>query len=165
MSATCKKQSFHVNQSQCHIRWDNSLTPVLTVESGSEISLDMKDGSNNQIHANSTIQDVIDFDTNIADPAFGPVYVNGAEPGDVLKVEFLDLKCGTSGWTAVMEGFGVLAEDFPEPQLKLWDLSEEQQAKGYAVFKKGIHIPLRPFLGVVGVAPAEDGEFLTVVPL
>jgi acetamidase/formamidase len=56
-------------------------------------------------------------------------------------------------------------KDFPDPYLKIWDLSPAQVGKGYAVLKEGIHIPIRPFLGVVGVAPGDAGEFSTIPPL
>ena len=90
------------------------------------------------------------------------MHVNGATPGDVLKVEFLDLKTADYGWTAVFEGsvgFGLLADEFPDPALKIWDL-KTHRPEGYAVFKEGIHVPIRPFLGVVGVAREEVSVFL-----
>ncbi|RDW72856.1 putative acetamidase formamidase protein [Coleophoma cylindrospora] len=164
MAATCKAHSFHVNSSQKQFKWNNAVTPILTVDSGAEISFDLADGGNNQITDKSTVADVENFQNDLADPIYGPIYVNGSEPGDVLKVEFLDLQCAPYAWTAILKGYGVLAEDFPEPYLKIWDLSPEQQAKGYAVFKEGIHVPLRPFLGVVGVAPAEPGDHDTIPP-
>jgi acetamidase/formamidase len=105
------------------------------------------------------------FKSDFADPIFGPIFVNGSKPGDVLKVEFLDLQCSLYGWTAILKGFGIIAEDFPDPYLKIWDLSPAQVEKGYAVLKEGIQIPIRPFLGVVGVAPGEAGEFSTIPPL
>jgi acetamidase/formamidase len=111
------------------------------------------------------VEDVINFKSDFANLIFGPIFVNGSEPGDVLKVEFLDLQCASYGWTAILKGFGIIAEDFPDPYLKIWDLSQVQVEKGYAVLKEGIHIPIRPFLGVVGVAPGEAGEFSTIPPL
>lgn len=61
----------------------------------------------------------------------------------------------------ILKGFGVFADEFPDPYLKIWDLTSME---GYAVLKKGVHVPVRPFLGVVGVAPAEEGE-LSTIPL
>ncbi len=113
-----------------------------------------------------------DFDFAQTDPAFGPVAVSGAEPGDVLEVEFLELVPAAYGWTAVFPGFGLLADEFPEPALKIWDLTEDfggssvgRQPRKRAVFKEGISVPIRPFLGVVGIAPAELGDFSTIPPL
>jgi acetamidase/formamidase len=158
--------AFHIPKSHIHLKWDNSLKPVLTVSSPSTISFDLLDGGHNQVTATSTVADVSNFNLEIANPASGPVYVNGAEPGDVLKIEFLDLKTADYGWTAIPPGnfgFGLLADEFPDPALKIWDL-KTHAGEGYTVFKEGIHIPVKPFLGVVGVAHEEKGEFSTVPP-
>ncbi|KAF8853376.1 Acetamidase/Formamidase [Acephala macrosclerotiorum] len=161
--------SFHVskdNKSSVHLKWDNSLPPTLTVDSGSEILFDLLDGGYNQFTSTSTAADVPNFQLALGDPAIGPVFVNGAEPGDVLKVEFLDLKTADFGWTAVFPsslGFGLLHEEFPDPALKIWDL-KTHASEGYAIFKEGIHIPIHTFLGVVGLAHAEAGQFSTIPP-
>ena len=158
--------SFHVSRAEVHLKWDNALKPVLTVDSGTEVSFDLLDGGYNQFTATSTAADVPNFNLALGDPAFGPVYVNGAEPGDVLKIEFLDLETATYGWTAILPGsfgFGLLADEFPEPALKIWDL-ETHTKRGYAVFKEGIHIPIQPFLGVVGLAHEQKGQFSTIPP-
>jgi acetamidase/formamidase len=158
--------SFHVSRSQVHLNWDNALKPELTVDSGTEITFDLLDGGYNQFTPTSTDADVPNFDIALGDPAFGPVYVNGAEAGDVLKIEFLDLETASYGWTAILPGsfgFGLLADEFSEPAVKIWDL-ETHKEKGYAVFKEGIHIPIRPFLGVVGLAHEEKGQFSTIPP-
>ncbi|MCB2792195.1 acetamidase/formamidase family protein, partial [Listeria monocytogenes] len=77
---------------------------------------------------------------DLADPAFGPVYVRDAEPGDALKIEILALEPGDWGWPAVVPGFGLLADDFTEPDLKIWRFNPEA---GYAELKKGVRVPLR----------------------
>jgi len=158
--------TFHVPRTHAHLKWDNSLKPVFSVDSGTEVTFDLLDGGYNQFTETSTVADVPNFNIELPDPAIGPIYVNSAEPGDVLKVEFLDLQTASYGWTAVFPGsigFGLLADEFPEPALKIWDL-ETHRKEGYAVFKEGIHIPLRPFLGVVGLAHEEDGQFSTIPP-
>lgn len=165
--------SFHVPLSKAHLRWNNALPPALTVPSGAEISFDLKDGANNQIRPDNEATCFSTFDRDLVDPAFGPVYVEGAEPGDVLKVEILSLATADYGWTAVFTGFGLLSDDFPDEQhVKIWDLSGKSLLPGItgangprrAVFKPGISVPYRPFLGVVGIAPAEQGEFSTIPP-
>lgn len=159
---TSKGHSFHVHRGHVHLKWNNAIAPILTVDSGAEVSFDLLDGGHNQFTPESTAADVPNFNLALADPAIGPVYVNGAEPGDVLKIDFLSLETAEYGWTAIMPAFGLLEAEFPEPQLKIWDLSDK--SKNYAVFKAGIHIPLRPFLGVVGIAPETKGEFSTIPP-
>jgi acetamidase/formamidase len=158
--------SFHVSKHSSHLKWDNTLKPVLTAESGTTISFDLLDGGNNQFTASSTTKDIATFDLTIADPAIGPVFIKSALPGDVLKIEFLDLQTASFGWTAIFPSslnFGLLADEFPNPRLKIWDL-ETHKKEGYTVFKEGIHIPITPFLGVVGVAREEKGEWSTIPP-
>lgn len=90
----------------------------------------------------------------------------GAEPGDVLKIDFLKLEPASYGWTAILPGalnFGLLADEYAQAALKIWDL-ETHRAEGYTVFKEGIHVPLKPFLGVVGVAHEAAGQFSTIPP-
>lgn len=89
--------------------------------------------------------------------------MEGAEPGDVLAIEFLELETASFGWTAIFPGFGLLSDEFPDAQLKIWDL-QSCKDKGYTEFKRGIHVPIKPFLGVVGVAPEAEGEFSTIPP-
>jgi len=156
--------SFHVNRSQHHLKWSKSVPPALTVDSGATVTFDTVDGSNGQITSTSTVEAVSKFDIALADPVFGPVYVRGAEPGDALEVEVLDLQTADWGWTAIVPGFGLLGDEFAEPQLKIWPLPKTADGL-YATFKDGIRIPLRPFLGEMGVAPGEDGEFSTIPPL
>lgn len=164
--------SFHVPISKAHLKWSNALSPVLTVPSGAEISFDLKDGGNNQIRLDNVATCFSEFDLALVDPAFGPVYVEGGEPGDVLKVEIQDLVTADYGWTAIFHGFGLLADDFPEQHVKIWDLTGKSLLPGTtgangprrAVFRPGISVPVRPFLGVLGIAPAEQGEFSTIPP-
>jgi acetamidase/formamidase len=154
--------SLHVNRRQSHLKWSKAIDPVLNVDSGAVVTFDALDASNGQVSQSTSAEDVSKFDIDLADPVYGPVYVNGAEPGDALEVEILDLKTADWGWTAVMPGFGLLADEFHEPEIKIWQLSAD---KPYATFKEGIRIPLRPFLGEMGVAPEADGEFSTIPPL
>ncbi|KAB5535284.1 hypothetical protein GE09DRAFT_1063345 [Coniochaeta sp. 2T2.1] len=180
--------SFHIHPANSHLKWSNSLTPALTVASGSTVTFDLLDGGHNQIRPDNASTALRDFDFSMTDPAFGPVFVEGAEPGDVLKVEFLSLEPGDYGWTAVFPGFGLLADDEDikavTPSLKIWDLTREGTVKSggggrrLAVFKDGtggeggkggggggkIAVPVRPFLGVCGVAPKEHGELSTIPP-
>lgn len=152
-----------VKRSQTHLAWDNSIPPVITVDSGDVVTFSCVDASNSQITASSTVEAVHNFNFSLLDQVNGPVYIRSASPGDVLEIEILDTECGTWGWTALIPGFGLLADEFPEPQLKIWDLDMK---KGYTWFDeaKGIKIPLKTFPGELGVAPGEKGAFSTIPP-
>ena len=73
----------------------------------------------------------------------------GAEPGDILTVEVLDIRTQGWGWSAVLPGFGLLPEDFPDAYLKIFDLINGD----YTPFKDDIAIPIEPFFGTMGVSP------------
>ncbi|KAL7795109.1 hypothetical protein V8C37DRAFT_409040 [Trichoderma ceciliae] len=143
--------------------------PLLTIDSGAEVSFDNTHAGFLKLTKHSTAADIATL--NMKSPADleklmgplyvdGPVYVNDAEPGDILKVEILELQTGTWGWTAVLPGMGLLQDEIPGPHLMTFDLPEGQY---YAVFKPGIHIPCQPFYGTMGVAPAE-GELYVLYP-
>jgi len=83
-------------------------------------------------------------------PLAGPVAVEGAEPGDTLAVEILDIHVRGWGWTAILPGFGLLADDFTEPYLRIFDLSLGDRM----YFRDDIVIPLEPFFGTMGVCPS-----------
>lgn len=103
------------------------------------------------------------------------MYVSSALPGDTLQIEVLEVEVAEWGWTGIIPGFGLLADKFPDPALKIWTLNrtssgaqttDSPSGYGYAWFdeKKGIKIPLKPFAGEMGVAPAEKGAFPTIPP-
>jgi acetamidase/formamidase len=89
----------------------------------------------------------------------GPIFVEGAEPGDVLQIDVLEVAQQGWGWSSVITGLGFLKERFSEPYLFHWQLDGAvSRSLAPAV------VPLRPFCGVMGLAPAEDGEFRTRPP-
>jgi acetamidase/formamidase len=112
-----------------------------------------------QLTPKSTSRDLNDLDQEKLYPLAGPVYVNGAEPGDALVLDILDVKIDHFGWTAIIPGLGLLTE-FKRPYLYKWELND----KKYAHFEKGIKVPIRPFCGVLGVAPAKVGSFDVMPP-
>lgn len=155
-------RTVHIHSHQQHLKWKRDIPPVLTINSGDTINIDSQDCSNGVITKDSTKDILRGCDLAKFDPAYGPVYVKDAEPGDVLKVEILSIKLSDWGWTAILPGFGLLAEDFLEPVLKIWKIEE---GLDYVKFKDGVHIRKRPFLGIMGVAPGVEGEFSTIPPL
>lgn len=149
----------HVRRDQFHLAWDRSIPPAATIDSGDLVSIDALDAAGGQLTADSTLADLLALDFARVDQVNGPIAVEGAHPGDTLEVEILEVTPAGWGWTANIPGFGLLAADFPEAVLKLWTLNGD-----VAEFAPGIHIPLAPFCGEMGVAPAEPGAHSTIPP-
>ena len=148
-----------LSQEHTHCRWDNSLTPLLRVEPGDVVQLETREASDKQIRPGSTVDILNQLDFSVIHPLTGPVEIVGAEPGDTLEVEILDIQPMEWGWTGIIPGFSLLASEFTEPYLKVWELQGD-----HAYFQPNIRIPLEPFCGVMGVAPTEAGSLDTIPP-
>ena len=96
-------------------------------------------------------------------PVTGPVYIDGAQPGDAIKVTLLEFGPSGWGWTANIPGFGLLADQFKDSALNIWKYDVASMAP--AMFGlSGVRIPLKPFCGTIGLAPAEAGQHSVVPP-
>jgi acetamidase/formamidase len=155
-------RTIHVHREQWHLAWDHSIPPIATIPSGETVSFDLLDASCGQIAEHSTVEAIRGLDFARVDQVNGPIYIEGAAPGDSVEVEFLDLQPAGWGWTAIIPGFGLLADEFPEPALKIWRL--EGGAEGWADFAPGIRIPVAPFCGEIGLAPGKPGAHSTIPP-
>lgn len=151
--------SLHVLRTQIHLGWSRDHEPLLTVGSGAEVSFETEDASGGQLGPGSTHVSVTEMDFGRVNPVCGPVLVEGAHPGDVLQVDILAVEPGTHGWTALIPGFGLLADRFPDPWLKVWELEGAA-----ARLNERVRVPLQPFCGVLGVAPAEPGLHSVIPP-
>jgi len=149
----------HVGREQFHLSWDRSIPPIATVASGAIVEIDALDASCGQITADSTVEDLAGLDFSRVDQVNGPIYVEGAEPGGTLEVELLAFEPADWGWTAAIPGFGLLADDFEDAGLRITRLDGRE-----AEFLPGVRIPLAPFCGELGVAPAGDGPHSTIPP-
>ena len=152
---------YSLNADQTHSRWSSTIEPLLKVESGSVIEVATEEASDQQLNPESTVEDIKNLSFDPIHPLTGPVYVNDAEPGDMLKVTLHKVELGDWGWTGIIPGFGFLPDEFDEPYLKTFTFDENAQT---AAFSDSIHIPLDPFPGVMGVAPATDSMLSTVPP-
>jgi acetamidase/formamidase len=151
---------YELSSDQTHNRWSSAIEPVLTVPSGSVIKVGTEEASDQQLNVNSTLEDLANLSFDPIHPLTGPVYVENAQPGDVLKVTLHKIEMGDWGWTAIVPGFGFLADEFTEPYLKTFELGKDKKT---AKFSDNIEIPLRPFPGVMGVAPNTE-EMLSTIP-
>lgn len=142
-----------------HSHWDRTLSPVLEINPGKEISFDLPDASNGEVTPASTVEQIGQLDFRKMDPLIGPVWVSGAEPGDALEIEILEIKPKEFGWTAILPNFGLLADQFTDPRLVIWDVDGRDEIDVF-----GAKFKLSPMLGCVGVAPGQNGQFASVTP-
>jgi len=142
-----------------HSVWDRSLEPRQRIEAGDEVQIECVDASGSQVQPGMTTEEYLRIDRTKIHALTGPIWVEGAEPGDVLEIDVLATRHAGWGWSSVVEGLGFLKERFREPYLFHWQLDgESTRSLAPAV------VPVRPFLGVMGVARADDGAFRTRPP-
>jgi formamidase len=137
-----------------HNRWHPDISPVVRCEPGDEVVLETRDAVDLQVGPDSTAEDVGNVNLNVVHPLTGPVHVEGAEPGDILEAEILEVSPHSDfGFTVEIPGFGFLRDEFPEPFLAKWELVE-----GWAISDDipGVRIPGAPFMGTIGLAPSRE---------
>ncbi|HUN77154.1 MAG TPA: acetamidase/formamidase family protein [Steroidobacteraceae bacterium] len=151
-----------IHRQHQHLSWDNSRPPAMHVAPGDTVDFRDIDAMCGQITPESTVDVVGKIDFSRVNPIAGPVYVDGAEPGDTLKVTLLGFEPSGWAWTGVIPGFGLLAEDFPQPSLHIW--SYDRTFSTPAAFGKFARVPLKPFCGTTGVAQKAPGSHSTIPP-
>ena len=147
---------------QRHLGWDNSFAPQVRIAPGESIEFDIIDAAGGQLSGTSSAADIGRLDFSRINPVTGPVHIDGAESGDILKVTLLSFTPSGWGWTANIPGFGLLAEEFKQPALHLWRYDATTLAP--ALFGQWGRVPLKPFTGTIGVAPAQPGLHSIVPP-
>jgi acetamidase/formamidase len=142
-----------IDPGRVHHGWDRTLAPVLRIASGDVVHYDLRMAGHEQIaEGDGYAQARLDFDTLYH--LSGPVFVEGASPGDTLRVEILELEPGDWGWASVLPGLGLLPDDFPEPWAGTFDLRDRSTVE----IAPGIRIPTSPFLGTMGTHPDEPAQ-------
>lgn len=149
----------HLDDTQPHAFWDNSYPARLHIQPGDTVVFETLEASAGQVGPDSPSEVVGNLNFDFIHPLTGPVYVEGAEPGDALVVDIVSIKHKGWGWNAVIPGFGLLADDFSNPYLHHYKLGETT-----CEFRSDIQIPYEPFCGVMGVGPRESGRFTTIPP-
>src|SRR4051795_12517492 len=136
-------------EDRVHFTWDAGAEPVITIADGDTVVVNTRDVSDNQIGPDSDSSVIASLDWDRVYPLAGPIEVAGAQPGDTLAVEILDIHTRGWGWTAILPGLGLLAEEFPDAYLRIFDLTEGD----IAWRREDVGIPLEPFFGTMGVCP------------
>ncbi len=152
---------YSLSRDQTHNKFSSLIEPVLTVEDGAVIEAFTEEAADEQIKPGMTAAEFAaleDYNPDLIHPLTGPVFVEGAMPGDILQVKLHVVEIGDWGWTRIVNGI-FLEEEF-EPLLRTFELSKDMESIEFA---DGITVSLKPFPGVMGVAPATE-EMLSTIP-
>ena len=146
--------------------FDNAQPPVLKIDSGDTVVFETMMHSHNQVVPGRTIEEIKKLRTDNPGRGphtlTGPVYVNGAEPGDVLKVSILRIVPRAYATNFNVPGmFGEFPGIYADGQVKYLYLDMDKME---TEFLPGVFIPLKPFPGTTGVARAQPGRYSSVPP-
>jgi acetamidase/formamidase len=151
-----------IHRAKHHFGWNRDFEPALVARPGETIHFECLDSSGGQLGRDSKVEALNTLDFGRINPVTGPVYVEGAKPGDALKVTLRKFIPSGVGWTANIPGFGLLADQFKEPALHIWTYDTNSMAP--ALYGPGGKVPLKPFAGTIGNAPAAPGLHSVVPP-
>ena len=165
--------SLTIDASPETVHWaffDAALSPVATIESGDTLTLNTVSGGPDILPDNSF--EILPEHLEIHDKVTpggaghimtGPVAIRGAQPGDMVEVRILDVSLRTDwGWNRIRPLSGTLPEDFPTLTLNHLRLDREKMV---GQMPWGVDLPLSPFFGVMGVAPAPEwGRITSIIP-
>jgi len=154
------KADYTILSDKNHNKFSSNIPYQLKVPDGSVVEAFALEATGGQLNINSTLEDFKNVDLDKVHTLTGPIYVEGAEAGDVLAIELLDLEPGDWGWTGMEPGFGFLAGEHESELFKTYKLDKKNNL---VHFSENISIPLKPFAGVIAVAP-DTKEKLTTFP-
>jgi formamidase len=136
-----------------HNRWHPDIPPVVRCEPGDEVVLDTRDAFDGQMGPDATLETVGAPNLDVVHPLTGPVYVEGAQPGDLLEVEIVEVAPDSYGYTVQVPGFGFLRDVFPDPFMVRWAMDDGWATSGDL---PGVRIPGAPFMGTIGLSPGRE---------
>lgn len=140
-----------------HNRWHEAVDPILEVEPGDVVVFETRDAFDGQLDPSSGPDELLAATLGPVHPLTGPVYVKGAEPGDLLEATIVEIEAdpwAQWGYTVEVPGFGFLRDDFPDPYIVHWRLGDRGHAESDEL--PGVRIPFAPFPGTFGLAPSAE---------
>jgi formamidase len=140
-----------------HNRWHEAIEPVVEVDPGDTVVYETRDAFDWQLKPGARAEDIAAARLGPVHPLTGPVFVRGAERGDLLEAELLRIEpdpWDQWGYTVEVPGFGFLRDEFPDPYIVNWQLDGDKGAQSEQL--PGIRLPFAPFPGVFGLAPSAE---------
>jgi len=138
-----------IYKEQAVLKMSANNPPVKKVKPGSTVVFETYDCFSNQIQQEDQPFSSVGWDQ--INPATGPLFVEGAEPGDILKVEIIDIKIASKGVMTTTPKLGVLKDIVTGETTKIISIEKDK-----AIFNEKLHIPIKPMIGVIGTAPADE---------
>ena len=134
-----------------HNRYHPDIAPIVEVAEGEEVVLETRDSVDGQVEPHASAADLAHLDAGLVHPLTGPVFVKGAEPGDMLEVEFLDIVPQPTAFSVIIPGMGFLRDIMTKPFVVHWKIRDDWATSAEI---PGVRIPGAPFMGISGVAPS-----------
>lgn len=154
--------SHTIHADRNHFGWSPEHRPTLTVAPGDSVEFEVVDAAGGEITPATTVDNLGKLDDNKFAPLTGPIYIDGAQPGDAAKITILDFKPSGWGWSSITTRYGILPDQFPEPYLKIWHYDP---SGGLPVMYNDIaKVPIKPFPGIIGLTPGEPGVHSALPP-
>ena len=145
-----------ISREKVFFAFSPALKEIARIPQGEEVVMETHDCFEGQIQTTSDLVDSLDWDH--VNPATGPLYIEGTKPGDVLRIDLLDISLGNQSSMVTLPGEGALGDVITEMETAILKLEDN-----YVVFKDKVRVPMRPMIGVIGVAPA-DGKIPNGTP-
>lgn len=137
-----------VSRDHVFFAFNGDLSPAVSVNQGEEVVMQTHDCFQGQLKSEADLIDKLDWEH--VNPATGPVYINGAKSGDILRVDILSMDIGPQSIMVTLPGEGALGDVITEMKTAVLQLDGND-----VVFNNKVRIPKKPMIGVIGVAPAE----------
>jgi len=122
---------------------------VLKIESGEQITIESYDCFKNELKSEE--DNLEEFNWDYVNPATGPIYINDAKPGDILKIKIKDIEIADQSVMVLAPGEGLMGERIEKSITKIIKIKD-----GKAIFSDNIKVPVKPMIGVIGTAPAKE---------
>jgi amidase len=145
-----------ISREKVFFAFSPALKEIARIPQGEEVVMETHDCFEGQIQTTSDLVDSLDWDH--VNPATGPLYIEGAKPGDILRIDLLNISLGNQSSMVTLPGEGALGDVITDMETAILKLEDN-----HVVFKDKVRVPMRPMIGVIGVAPA-DGKIPNGTP-
>ena len=137
-----------ISREKVFFAFSPALKEIARIPQGEEVVMETHDCFEGQIQTTNDLVNSLDWDH--VNPATGPIYIEGAKPGDVLRIDLLEIKLENQSSMVTLPGEGALGDVITDMETAILKIEGNE-----IIFKDKVRVPLRPMIGVIGVAPAD----------